>query len=551
MTNTASPAALWHELVAAATVGLDRTATPPAPAGPLAELLAHLPADDREGALLAAAAATMLVLRAGRLPELAAAPALLPAPPDGEAICPPAAAARLAALLSGSYQGLVGEWLDAVAERDLVAPPESLAALLEYGRRHEELRVSIGRVLGARGAWLAGLNREWHYAKPDAADLDNLTATWETGTRDERLALLQALRASDPARARSLLEAAWREEKAAERTAFVATLATGLCLEDESFLEAALDDRSKEVRRRAAELLARLPDSRLAQRMAARALALVRWTPAKRGVLGVLGSPARIAVALPEACDEAMVRDGIEPSPPSGVGERAWWLMQLVQHTAPGVWERAWNATPDEIVQAEIEKEWRGVLRRGWLATAERHTALPWIEALLAHAAEVASERPARRATSSDEGMLSVESLVLLLSRDRHEALIADLLRRNATPFGGMHPALAMLRRAGGPWGHDLSQAVIGALARRLARFDEAARADYHLRAAMDSIGRSVAPELTEAAIAAVPPDVRATPYWGSAFEDYIGTLEFRRDMLRELDRSSRSMRRNDPMVSP
>ena len=42
-------------------------------------------------------------------------------------------------------------------------------------------------------------------------------------------------------------------------------------MDDEPFLESALDDRSREVRQQAADLLTRLPDSRLALRMAERA----------------------------------------------------------------------------------------------------------------------------------------------------------------------------------------------------------------------------------------------------------------------------------------
>src|SRR5437762_1943286 len=77
---------------------------------------------------------------------------------------------------------------------------------------------------------------------------------WETSPRAARELLLQQLRSTDPARAREQLAQTWETEGADERAAFLATFRTGLSLDDEPFLESALDDRSKVVRRTAADL---------------------------------------------------------------------------------------------------------------------------------------------------------------------------------------------------------------------------------------------------------------------------------------------------------
>src|SRR5207247_4934337 len=140
------------------------------------------------------------------------------------------------------------------------------------------------------------------------------TPTWEyaavpgdapqfaTGSRAARIAILRALRNAGPARARDLLAAAWRELAAEERAALLDTLAINLALDDEPFLEAALDDRAREVRRAAAELLARLAGSRLVTRM------IDRVRPRLARAAGV---EKALGVTLPEQCAAAMARDGV------------------------------------------------------------------------------------------------------------------------------------------------------------------------------------------------------------------------------------------------
>src|SRR5206468_3036992 len=99
---------------------------------------------------------------------------------------------------------------------------------------------------------------------------DETTRRYATAGRADRLALLEAVRSSEPARGRDLLASTWARDPAADRAALVGLLAVSLSDDDEPFLEAALDDRSANVRQIAAELLARLPNSRRSARMAAR-----------------------------------------------------------------------------------------------------------------------------------------------------------------------------------------------------------------------------------------------------------------------------------------
>ena len=134
------------------------------------------------------------------------------------------------------------------------------------------------------------------------------------------------VRRHDPAGARALLDAAWDTETPDDRVSLLGALEVGLTGDDEPLLERALDDRRREVRAVAIDLLARLPDRAYVRRMAARARACVDPAPVGR------------TVAPPAECDASMRRDGIAAKPPAGTGERAWWLEEVLARTPLAVW---------------------------------------------------------------------------------------------------------------------------------------------------------------------------------------------------------------------
>ena len=163
-------------------------------------------------------------------------------------------------MLDGGFRAVLSEWLGLVADAGRLVPPARLPGLLAAASAGAALRPATVEVTGERGRWLGGLNPAWAWAAGGADPND--TETWTTGSSAARRLLLGRLRATDPAAARDLLQSTWATETPEDRAAFVAVLATGLSVDDEPFLEAALDDRRKEVRQNAAALLWRLPESR-------------------------------------------------------------------------------------------------------------------------------------------------------------------------------------------------------------------------------------------------------------------------------------------------
>lgn len=329
------------------------------------------------GALLEGAAVALAYRRAGTLPATGRVP-IDPAPDEHAPVIPLAAAHRLALLVTdggvpGGTEvalGLLGDWLARAAERGYRVPAELLPALLDAGRRRAALRSTLAAVAGRRGAWLADRRPDWKYLLAESAgslgaapDPDD----WATGTPGQRLAYLGAVRASDPAAGLALLTETFDSEDPDDRARLLGALATGLSLADEPLLERALDDRRKEVRITACDLLSALPGSALRQRMAERALACVRL---ERRPLG----RDRLVVTPPAEFDAGMRRDGVQPRAPQGIGPQAWLLEEVVARTPLDTWTTAFDLPPADVLALPANDDWSLTVHKGMArAAAAQH----------------------------------------------------------------------------------------------------------------------------------------------------------------------------------
>ena len=438
----------WGALVQTALLGTARTAghEPDGPS-PVAALLGALAAAEAppERRLLSQAAVLGAWVRAGTLPAARPIAAGPPAPDDDLPVAPPSAVALLSTMLLGEHLGVLPEWLDRAASTGVRVPPMMIPPLLDLARTSAALRPGVVRVVGGRGRWLAARNPEWSWVE-GAAD-DTTPDAWETGSPAERAAALHAMRRADPDSARERLAETWRTESAAGRATLLAALETGLGAADEPFLERALDDRGREVRTVAAELLATLPGSALVARMTARAAAALRHEP------GRLLRRARLVVTLPDAPDSEAVRDGVQPTPPTRVGERAWWLAQIVAGVPPRTWTDAWSMSAARAVELARETEWVEPLADGWARAALRHRDAEWAEALLR--ANVLVDRHARVAPTRAQ-------LFGVLPPARREALLEDAFAGRAPIDPG-----ELLGNAPAPWSDRFARAALGWFRRR------------------------------------------------------------------------------------
>jgi hypothetical protein len=469
----------WDELVSAALLGTTRrepdTSGLPDPVRKLAD------GADPEHTLLAAAALLTGYRRAGRLPERDVV-ALPVAAVDDRPLVGADARRRLALMLFGEHGNLLPEWLAEVDRRGLRVPPERLPALADAARGRPELRAAVTAAAGPRGPWLADLQPDWAFLAEQTGTDDS--EVWRFGTLGQRLTWLTRLRCADPGAAVTALLEVWSTEPAPVRAQFLDVLRDRLSLSDEAFLESTLGDRAREVRRLAAVLLGLLPDSALSARTADRLRPLI------------MVRDRTLVVRLPTSCDEAMRRDGLTAAAPRGVGERAWWLGQLVSAAPLAVWTEL--AAPAELVRMPIEGCDPRLLALGWAAAAVRERAADWVHALLDGDIAIAPEQ--------------VAAMIAALPHDQWTTLIA---RQPFVP--------ALFAALPTPWPTDVGTLVLDRIA---AHRDE--RAIAHVA---DLAAYAVPPECLNHPLTQVAPDYDTAP-WRRRLLDI---LVFRRAMHAEL----------------
>ncbi|TWD81267.1 hypothetical protein FB561_2378 [Kribbella amoyensis] len=459
----------WDGLVSSALLGTERR--PPQ--------FAELPPSIQEQlgedpGLLDAAALATLYHRAGRLPLQGIAP--LPVAEGEDRPLPrPNAIRRLTAMLGGFQTAALGEWLRIATEKGWGIPPEHLPALADYARGRSEYRRLVVEAAGRRAGWLADLNPEWRFLHQAVNDDPQV---WTHGNALQRRSWFRRLRQRDPGTALDALREVWPTEPAAARTEFLSELTAQLSKADEEFLEAALDDRSKEVRRAAAKLLARVEGSQYSERMAERVASFVTE---ERGLL---------TVTLPPRITKAMERDGIDPQPHPGLGRRAWWLRQLIA-AAP--------LPPPRLLDLPVEGVGFEVLQTAWAEAAVRERNVDWARALL---------------TSNASTDNRTAELLRLLPDEEWPAVIEQL--RKTIDLGDLVGGLPV------PWPAPLGVLVLDQLRKAGTARSFARLASTAARAV--PVGVLTHPLVRE------PPGEEDT--WRSRL---IETLNFRREMYEEL----------------
>jgi hypothetical protein len=513
----------WQTLASAALLGTERQPFQlPNTSGNLGNCLSQLgdpvgtrsAARSNESVLLSAVGIVTLHQRVGWLPEARSMAEVEPCSSEDLPRCSPRATRCLQQMLEGQFPHLLSEWLESAAIAEQRVPEMLLPSLLDKGRQQRELRPSVLPVLGQRGRWLAAQNSDWNYAAALTTEAD-----WETGTPSARLLYLQELRSHNPDHARELLQSTWKQETASDRAKFLETFRVGLSMADEPFLEDGLSDRSKEVRRVAVDLLASLPTSRLCQHVTehiCRYLSLERKGPSLR-------------VQLPDHLDETLIQLGFELKPLSSVnnkvGEKGWWLLQLLGATPLRTWAEQWQLSPQQIVKLAQAHEWQNVLLDGFALAAKRQENHEWLEEIIRvwFAGQTAISRNVALVD------LGTEALVAALSGDRRDALLTDLFQVFHRKINDSL-AIWLLRSSSQLWSFDLARLVLDGLEEHLNHTKTFSNSDWELRSALKEFARFIPVSLTSEVIQ-LRTRLASDSHWINSMNDLIALLEFRKDM--------------------
>lgn len=514
----ATPLPSWERLAAIATLGTRRAPLPKDALWPEASLAAAANESTApETLLLRAAAATWLWRVAGVRAAQSSESVQADVPPPANSLASEAASWRLARMIGGEQRELLQEWFELARAARKTLPTHWLPVVLDGVA--PKLRNAFPEVLGPAAAWLASQHSEWSVSPIVAGPSQD---RWQEGSLIERRAELAAMRERDPARGREWLESTWATDPPDAREAFLGALQIGLSADDEPFLEAALDDKRKGVRQAAAECLARLPGSAHAKRNLARLEGLIVMEEPKGGLLARFRN-RKLIVQLPAALDKAGVRDGLEAKPPAvrKVGDRAFWLEQMVELVPPRHWCERFGCDAPTFVAAAVETDHASELLSALSLAATRHPDVEFISALCDAWLKSANEPPVIAQT--------VARLVAALPAGiRSEMFEGQLRQLSERDFDAM---FHLTMNYDLPWSASATAFALKMLGKRVASDSQ----QYaHSRDALDTWGQRCDVPTARSVLVDMLLAAEQSP-WRNALQQFDDIVQFRAAMRKEL----------------
>ena len=500
----------WSTLVNTALLGTQRAVLPPnQEVTPLGAVLQQVSTKEPAHDLLSAAGALNLHEQVGWLPGQMAEYEPFKSLRDERPVCSPQVQRHLLVMLDGHFRSLLPELLAAIHKAGLRLPTLILPNLINHGARFAATRAAILPVLGESGRWLAAQNPAWHYASSALDSWDGAHELWERLAILQRLGLLRQLRHMNSGNGRSLVAATWKSTNDGDRFRAIKLFGNGLSMEDEPFLEMALDDRSYLIRKEAISLLAHLPQSRLCQRMTANSKGWLTWTPTQE---------QKIRIRFPKISPQ-MARDGVVMQGHKELARlRAQQLIALVAAIPLTHWTESWRATPEEIMRAIPTTNWKRTLTTAVTTAAYRQHDSEWAFTILTtHGFDVRTKKLI--------GLLSATQADQLIDHVVGQMETQELLRKN-------NPLLAILRHYPHEWEQDQARFLLNYVAWHIRQDGEAKYTDAMIRPQLRLLARAVPTKMLTEATQILDVATQAIPVWRPMIDEMLKTIRFRTTML-------------------
>jgi Family of unknown function (DUF5691) len=347
----------WNNIINTALLGTDKkvpdTIDMPEAAASAFALIHANEAADKEEKFLQSAALLYNYKQCGLMPLKKETVIAAAAQPETKPYCSNLSTQVLKDIFFEESIPLLLFWLKHCQAAGQLVKPELLPAVLAAGADNKKLQPYIAACTGNRGEWLCHFNEGWHFSKQQPA-----AEQWQTGTPEQRKAVLKETRMTDLVVANEWLQQSWAQEDAASKLAFLEILSDTINSEDIPFLEKLSTEKSKKVKEEALYLLKCIPGSPVVlqyQQLLKAAVILKK----EKALLG-FSSKTVLQWQLPAAIPEEIFKTGIEKlSPSKDLPDEHFIIYQLMQHVPPSFWEEQLDGSPEQIIKL-LQKDTTG-----------------------------------------------------------------------------------------------------------------------------------------------------------------------------------------------
>lgn len=508
---------VWEELVKLALIGTDRGQLSKGSKNRLQEM--GIDVKNTPMTVVLEGAALFTQIRKVGLP-ITKRKRILPKPAakEEQAICSPKSIQHFSLILNGNYEKALPEFLKQLRKVNKRLPEEVLPTILEKCLSERSLWSTIQYAIGNRGKWLVAQNPRWQYF----GILPN-QISWETGSHDERLNLLKYLRTHDTAKAIKLLQQTWQEEALNHKIDFLKTFSGQLNKGDEAFLERLLDAHRREIRQEAARLLAKMGNSALVQRMFQRLRQLIQ-------LKSRAGKKDKLLIQLPDKCDDAMVRDGIDPrSQWFKGGMKASRLGQMITIIPPKLWEIHFNKNTTEVLDLFIHSEWGELMVQAAIEATALHENEVWTDTILTFWIENKNKQRWKQ--------LNIRPLIEIVSKPIFNKIAARGLEQAEGLIDESDPIMLLLKNTEHVWENRLILLFSNNLKSWLKKESSGYYAGWHYRNILKKAAYLCNPALYNTLANGWPMESRVWPSWEKEVEAFLNILTFRREMIKALNK--------------
>ena len=505
---------LWEKILQLALLGSERTHLDPLVEESLRQYRVD-PEDPLPQVILSGAAALHQVRRL-RLPTRTYEDPL-PEPLVEEDIqegLSPISLQHLKQILAGSFRPALSEYIELLVTQRLILPPEFLPDLLDACLQDPELWQEVQPLLGQRAAWLIPQHPQWRGLAPRGD-----VARWPEAGFEERRLIFGSLRRQDPRRAMELLTPVWDTLSYRHKGKYLGLMEIGLSLTDEAFLENVLQDSRKEVRLKAADLLATIPGSELISRVFTALIPCFTFDAAK----------GRLEVDLPKDIPEATAQDGIQPGVKKGKhgGLKASWLFECVSRIPLDCWMKHFN-----WMQKEVIEFFDTTNRADLLLAALGNASLRFQDQKLG--TELIRYLIFKNGTIPQN--LDWQTLVRRIPVPEFQQLMSAFLERQPGLLDEKHLFTRMLELGQHPWTRATSLAIINGLKQWMSESKTFLWNLWHYKRLLEIAAYRVPVDLLDEIAADWPIQSPVWNQWAPDIERMLRIMRFRKEMKGALD---------------